>query len=488
MRYRQLPQNASDKAEGAHEQVQEFTQAPRIIPGTAEWVRQKAAEEAKAAAAQQQAQEQSESAVMPKVAYDVETFTQKPLVVPWKIAAGKWTVCSRMDYLDESAPVDEQLVYDLQGDWNGVLMSTRSIISSSCHDLHSSQSVLYGVAYSAITVMGNQQSAENANSQVFAEGVTLFPLGEEWMRRALFCLGKRLHAMDEHLLEELSETSAAEESVVSYREMCTFVRHLIVTGQERGIEEDPFLIQAIDLLFADFLVSAEWMHLVKSQVGRRFQDLVSRYRRRQVSRPPQQRRLAQPRQHHLPVNAKAGSAKTSGKQPPQPAAKGSAKQAANNKESSAPSLKPPTPPAAPVASSQAKGKGKSARVKGNLSGTPKPKPAKKAKSPGGGGGAASDKTGGKKSKANTPKSTTATAGTPGSASTANKKAENVEKVQVSSVANTPVVVPAPTAPVTVPSSASAPVKKPKAVSPRPPKAVKPPKNQKKTPGPTNSKK
>jgi vancomycin resistance protein YoaR len=76
---------------GAHEQVQEFTHAPRVIPGTAEWVRQKAAEEAKAAAAQQ-AQEQSESAAMPKVAYDVETFNQKPLVVPWKIAAGKWTV------------------------------------------------------------------------------------------------------------------------------------------------------------------------------------------------------------------------------------------------------------------------------------------------------------------------------------------------------------------------------------------------------------
>lgn len=278
MKFRQLLETAEEKDAELHGHSHEFAKGHRLVPGSAEWLAKKASEKS---AKEADAQTTDDTAVaLQHKPFEVETLHQKPVVSPWKIISGSW-VSSAGDNNDDT-------LCTLSSDKKtGVIMSSRSIVSASCHGPFPHQAScpeLFGVSYSAMNIAsnnnnnGNNNNDNNSSSQVAVEGVTLFPQGSDWVRRALYCVGKRLDQGTEAALETSQLPTRGQE--LSYKVMCEFVRSVVVAGMSHTIEEDGLLIQAIDLLFADYLTPSMEDGLTMEEmrsVANRFAELMRRH-------------------------------------------------------------------------------------------------------------------------------------------------------------------------------------------------------------------
>lgn len=299
LKYRQLPETAEEKAkrlaEEGKDSGKEFTHPQRAVPGSAEWLKQKAAE--KAAAEEAEALAAAQQQTQPGPMFEAEVLPMKMVVSPWKITAGKWVASRDDDDVEEEGEEDDEYdgtsrLFDLHGKWDNVMMSSRSLVASSCHGPFPHQDSicpnLFGVAYSAITL----SNGGGGGGQVMVEGVTIFPVGDEWIRRALFCIGKRLEARADVQLDADEDAEAPFD--VSRRAMCTFIRSLVYAGMSRTIAVDELLIQAVDLLFANFITDTQhgeaWNWHDEEAVRRRFLGIVRRFQsqqRRTASSAPQ---------------------------------------------------------------------------------------------------------------------------------------------------------------------------------------------------------
>jgi HrpA-like RNA helicase len=276
MMYRQLPE--TDSTTDAKDE-KEIVRPRKVVIGSAQWRAQKSAAKAMTEAAKPTENVEQSSAPMPKPVYEVEQYSRKPVLSAWKIMSGKWVSDKKNDADNNDEVVNVSSVplsrFFAVGKWDDVVMSTRSVVSTSCHGPFPHQPppcpVLFGVAYSAVTLGSNV--VEKLNN-VIVEGVTIFPVGSDWIDRALFCMGKCLNQDFEMNLDNNPSVGC-----MSHHQMCRFIQRLVSMGMDHSIDYDGMLIHAVDLLFADYLTPSdhEWTAEDAERVSNHFRKLVRNF-------------------------------------------------------------------------------------------------------------------------------------------------------------------------------------------------------------------
>jgi hypothetical protein len=176
----------------------------------------------------------------------VETFPSQACTLRWIIHSRKEPCSERWDTFDPSMSSNIQSFKN--DSWSPVIMSHRSMISSSfCiggDDATDHAKTLYGVAYSSLIVKSKSEYPQDQS--VFIEGITLFPPGEEWIGRALYCCGIQLKTSTEKRLKQFTLSS-----IGTHHSICTSIFNRL--NLDREVTEDKHLIAAVDVLFSDLL-------------------------------------------------------------------------------------------------------------------------------------------------------------------------------------------------------------------------------------------
>jgi hypothetical protein len=200
----------------------------------------------------------------------VETFPSQAWTSRWVIYSNKETCPEICDVFDTSIL---SKVESLSNDaWSSVIMSNRSMIASSCCIGGDDGSVddnqpLYGVAYSSLIVKNKSEFPQG--QKVYIEGISLFPPGEEWIGRALYCCGMRLNNSTEKRLKQIKLSS-----IGTHHSICTSIFNRLIL--DRDVTEDKHLIAAVDFLFSDLLLdpSSETQQQVSADIDHILSELL----------------------------------------------------------------------------------------------------------------------------------------------------------------------------------------------------------------------